>query len=134
MAKLQLRKDDVLFEINVGDKEITFKKVEPIDFGRVVKIPTYKWCYERYYTILNGIPNNQTGRKRDAIIQLSKEVIEVYLYADLTPKTEKSIRMSLEKRINKINDIKSESKRKCNKNKKSFVSNTQAFLKDLTGE
>ena len=33
-------------------------------------VPTYKWIYERYYTVLNEIPRNKQGRKCQTILRL----------------------------------------------------------------
>ena len=60
---MELRKNEFLFLL-------IFKKVGPI--------PTYKWYYERYFTILNDLPKNLNGRKNDALNRVAKEVFINY--------------------------------------------------------
>ena len=133
MACANLRKNNELFKIVVGDDSIVFRKAEPVDFNRLVRIPTYKWLYERYYSVLNDIPANKPGRKNDVLIRLSKELVEVYLYCDLCPKTEATIKKNIEKRIKILEKIRHELKT-IRESSKNFFQSTVDFLQDLTGE
>ena len=96
MAAVRLRQSDELFKFSVGDEVCIFKRVGHVDFNRLVQVPTYKWCYQRYYTILNDQPKNESGRKKNAMIQLTNELIEVYLYCDLCPKAKTNIKTNLD--------------------------------------
>ena len=117
--------------VTVGEDELIFKKVGPIDFTKGVKIPTYKWCCERYFTILNDLPKNLNGRKNDALNRVAKELTEVYLYADLCPTSENTMRERLQKRIKQLSDIRSELNRKNIRKSATFFAKTKSFLKDL---
>ena len=130
MACANLRKNNELFKIVVGDESIVFRKAEPVGFNCLVRIPTYKWLYERYYSVLNDIPANKPGRKNDVLIRLSKELVEVYLYCDLCPKTEATIKKNIEKRIKILEKIRHELKTIWESSKKNFQS-TVDFLQDL---
>ena len=82
------------------------------------------WCYERYYTILvlrtilhhSGATNDTTPGKFGSKPERKKPslnlLVEVYLYADLCPQTDKCIKDKLQNRMSKINDIKRELNRK----------------------
>ena len=94
---MELRKCEFLFDVTVGEDELIFKKVGPIDLTKGVKIPTYKWCYESYFTILSDLPKYLNGRKNDALNRVAKELTEVYLYADLCPTSENTMRERLQK-------------------------------------
>ena len=106
MASYNFRKDDELFRFDVGNVPLVFRKAEPIDFNRAVKIPMYKWMYDRYYTVLNEIPSNSRVRKREAVTRIRKELVEAYLYCDLCPKSRKSIDDMVENRTKTMDQIK----------------------------
>ena len=105
MASFNLRKDDELFRMDLENSQVVFRKAEPISYNRLVRVPTYKWMYERYHTVLNEIPSNKQGRKRQATLRVRKELVEVYLYCDLCPKSEKSIESMIEGRIKTLDRI-----------------------------
>ena len=111
LRKSSRLKSKTLFKLNVGNEEFDFNKADPVDFNRLVRVPTYRWCYERYYTILEDRPNNERGRKEDALVQLSKELIEVYFYCNLYPETKKSSIKNFSTRIKLLGGIRKESSR-----------------------
>ena len=86
-----------------------------------------------FYNSKRSSKKSFNGRKNDALNRVAKELTEVYLYADLCPTSENTIRERLQKRIKqlRLSDIRSELNRKNNRKSKTFFAKTKSLLKDL---
>ena len=93
---------DVLLSIS----DIIFRKRVAIDLNVVQQLPTHRYLYERYLTVLNEIPPNMHGRKDQALVDLKNEFECIWVHMNIPFMTRKGIKDKFLKLIGKIEKLK----------------------------
>lgn len=106
--KCSLRSSDNLFELG----EIKFIKQEKIDLSKTFQLPTYKYVVERYFTEIGKRAKTEIGKKDSVIHDLSVELTDIWIFANIPPMTMRAVRILLEKDIKLIDKLKRTAKSK----------------------
>ena len=81
------RKSSTLAEFISESFDVRFTRREKLDLSRVQQLPTYRYVIERYLTVSNEFPSNLKNKKDKAITELTKELVEIWVFMNIPPKT-----------------------------------------------
>ena len=78
-SKMETRSKDLLCTIG----SIEFFKSESMNLSVLKQLPTYRYLYERYFTMQKSFPQNMKGRSSFIVADLSKEFTYIWTHMNI---------------------------------------------------
>ena len=122
------RTSDILLKFAEDTEcEVIFKKCGPLDFSKCVQIPSKKEVIERYYTIKNGLPQNEPTST--SFNKLSEQLFKEWVNMNIPAVQCKNIaKHHLEPLIQKMKKLQKTAK---SKRKDKWHSEMKSFIREL---
>ena len=84
--RMERRSCDIYDVFEFGEEVIQFKRQSRLDLTILQQLPTYRYVIERFITIKKDNQNIKGHNKKTAIIEVSKELIETWVYMNIPPR------------------------------------------------
>ena len=122
------RKSSTLAEFISEKFDVRFTRREKLDLSRVQQLPTYRYVIERYLTVSNEFPSNLKNKKDKAITELTKELVEIWVFMNIPPKTFTNCRNDIKGLIQLFSKLLHTA---ISKRKDKWLSETLSMIKNL---